>query len=893
MADLVYISSSKNVMTDIPIIGGQIIHATDVNETYYDSGVGIRSKIGNVTYFYTEEDRIAHQNPVQGQLYIVTSNANIYKYLLNIGWLKITTIDDMYDIVDTVDELTPGTIFRDGTKIAPKTLATNVYTSEGERVQDRLKTISKLGNTVVHTTIERNNITEFDIPIPFVNYFELGNYMQIFIGSILFDERRYYIENNKLKLFLADPEFSAGRDITFVFWFNSTTPPIDVSYAINGNYLVNNSIPTNKLSGIYHGLDISNPELLPSMQALNSAYTILSDKLNIIAGNLIAHAISKGPNGKDLQADITNFTLTDNNTIYLKLHTDLEAGATLSINGGTTYPIYLNYKEPVKSGLKTGDVLNITFSAMYSKFFVNASIAYRLQHYSYAYTAIGNETEIVIDISEFEPFYDALTVHQNSIRLYEHEHYIISGRKIVLLGYNANKNDLFLFEIDKVKGNGLPIDGNTIMKEIVFTEKAFFKNGVDITGDLDIKGNINLDGELHFSGGASSGSNFTAEQFISTAASPKPPMVVNSKTMVENFNADMVDGYHAIDLIIPDNSLEFIIDGETDILDPILQITFNSFYGRIEALNSRMVKKDNPNRIQVDKRQIQDYIPEGEIDPTDPLYISIIQDTIEDILWKLDNLKYSMLYTEECEFDIDDLNNMDGEEIPVGVVKPPVLVSFYNNIVDMNKCIDEELFQVEEVMLKAVAEDEEYQSVNNQEVLTTYSEVPTLIPVNYTTASDGTTQKTATRAKYLTTDGKRIYPITHKNAIVGLPNADLATVDDITKLQNTIALLTGKVEALEEIAGKASIKFITLLASSWSGIYAPFTQSVAVEGVLDTMEATMVSALPENVTLEAQSAYTKAYAIINSGYANIGNGVINFKVYKRPETDIMVGLRGI
>lgn len=891
MADLVYISSSKNVMADIPILGGQIIHATDVNESYYDSGVGIRSKITNVTYFYTENDRTSYQNPISGQLYIVTSNANIYKYLTSIGWLRITKIDDMYDIIDTIDELVPGTILRDGTKVAPKTLATAVFTAAGERVEDRLKTISKLGHTISHVTIASNNLTEFDIPIPFVNYFELGNYVQIFIGSVLFDERRYYIENNKLKLFSTELQFSAGRDITFVFWFNSTTPPVDVSYAINGNHLIENSVPTSKLSGIYHGLDISNPELLPSMQALNNAYTILSDRLNIIAGNLVAHAISKGPNGKDLQADISGFTLTDNNTIYLKLHTDLEAGATLSINGGTAYPIYLNYKEPVKSGLKTGDVLNITFSAMYSKFFVNASVAYRLQHYSYSYTAIGNETEIVIDISEFEPYYDALIVHQNSIRLYEHEHYIISGRKIVLLGYNANKNDIFLFEIDKVKGNGLPLDGNTIMKELVFTEKVFFKNGVDIAGDLDIKGNINLDGELHFSGGASSGSNFTAEQFISTATSPKPPMVVKSNIMVENFNADMVDGYHALDLIIPDSTLEFIIDGETDILDPILQITFNSFYGRIEALSSRMVKMNDPNGRQVDKRQIQDYIPDEEIDPSDPMHNSVIQDTIEDILWKLDNLKYNILSTTISEFDIDDLNNMSGEEIPKGVVRPPELVPFYNNIVDMNKRIDEELFQVEEVMIKT-REDDTDQTINTEEITKTYAEVPTLIPVEYSTSSESS-QTNATRAKYLTTNGKRIYPITHKNAIVGLPNADLATVNDIKSLQTLITQLTGKVQALEEIAGKASMKFVTLVSSSWAGIEAPYTQTVTVEGALSTMDATLVRALPENATLEIQKAYIKAYAIISCGNAFIEDGKVIFKVYNRPETDITVGLRGI
>lgn len=807
MADLAYISTSKITLADIPIVSGQIIHTVDVDESYYDSEGGMRLKFSNVSYLYTEEDRQNYSNPQEGVLYIVTSTANLYKYKLAAGWVRINETAEMYDIIDTVDELVPGTMIRDGVKIAPKTLATSVYTSQGERVEDRLKTISKLGTTRAYLTIPNNNLTEFNIPLPFENYFTLGNFMQVFIGSTLFDERRYYIEDNKLKLFMVEPEFSVGRDITFVFWFNSTTPPVDVSYAINGNYIINGSIPTNKLSGVYNGIDVSNPQLLPSMQSMNTAFTILSDRLNAVAGNLVAHAISEGENGRDLRATIPNFALTDNNTIYLKLHMALESGATLSINGGPARPIYLNYKDPVKSGLAAGDVLNITFSAMYGKFFVNASVAYRLQHYSYKYTALGGESKILIDISEFEPNYDELIVHQNSIRLLNDVHYTISGRYIVLIDYNADAGDMFLFEIDKVKGNGLPLDGNTIMKELVFTEKVFFKNGVDIIGDLDIKGNINLDGELHFSGGASSGSSFTAEQFISTAVYPLPPIVCASTALVENLNADMVDGYHAVDLVIPDDSVEFIIDGETDILDPILQVTFNSFYGRIDALKSRMVSKDGA-RAEAIKRNILDSVPEDSIDPSDPMYNSVVQDTVEDIVWKLDNLRYMLLTTEASDYDVDNLNDLTGDEIIEGDLKEPVYVDFYNNILEMNRKIDDELFDIESIMLTPASIDyvepttfnELFtlsREINTTPVTTTYDEVPKMI----TLSAEESSQQNATRAKYMMTDGKRIYPITHKNAIVGLPNADLATVKDIQSLQKMVTQLTARLETLEAITG--------------------------------------------------------------------------------------------
>lgn len=800
MADLAYIKTSKAVLPDIPIIGGQIIRAADVNETYYDSAGGIRSKFDNVVYLYTEEDRQNYDNPESGTLYVVEYTSKLYKFILAGGWVRLHTMSDMYDIIDIIEELVESTISRDGVKIAPKTLATAVYTTQGERVEDKLKTISRLGTTTAYVEVEADNQTEFDIPIPFTNFFELGNYVQVFIGSTLFDARRYSIKDNKLILYAAEKQLKAGREITFIFWFNSTTPPVDVSYAINGNYIIDNSIPTRKLSGVYNGIDLANPDILPSTVALNTVYTSLSQKLNTIAGNLVAHAISTGANGRALKASIPNFTLVDNSTIYLKLHTAIESGATLSINGGTAFPIYLNHKDPIRSGLKEGDVLNITYSVITNRFYTNASVAYRLQHYKYEYNATGGEAEIVIDIGEFEPNYDELIVHQNSIRLIEGTHYIISDRKIVLMDYNASPGDQFLFEIDKVRGNGLPIDGNTIMKELVFTEKVYFKDGIDVTGDIDIVGDINIDGQLHFTGGAISESIFTAEQFISTAEFPLPPFVCNSNALVENFNADLVDGYHADDLVRPDNTIEFVIDGETDVFDPDLQIQFNSFYGRLDALDERMVVKENPNRPMAEKRRIIDTISPDTIDPDDHMANSVVQDTVEDIVFKLDNLRYQMMATERCEFNIDDLNGMSGDEIREGTHLDPVYLPFFNNIGEMIKAIDSELYDIEAKMILAVEKDyveptsylelaDMLRSINNKPVTKSYAEVPKLVTKD--------TVKKATKARYIITANERVYPITHKNAIIGLPNAEIATIRDIESVMALMKNISERVETLE------------------------------------------------------------------------------------------------
>ena len=42
-----------------------------------------------------------------------------------------------------------------------------------------------------------------------------------------------------------------------------------------------------------------------------------------------------------------------------------------------------------------------------------------------------------------------------------------------------------------------------------------------------------------------------------------------------------------------------------------------------------------------------------------------------------------------------------------------------------------------------------------------------------------------------------------------------------------------------------------------------------------------------------QKAYSKAFGIVSSGTASVGNGTATFKVYKKPVVDIVVGLKGV
>ena len=110
---------------------------------------------------------------------------------------------------------------------------------------------------------------------------------------------------------------------------------------------------------------------------------------------------------------------------------------------------------------------------------------------------------------------------------------------------------------------------------------------------------------------------------------------------------------------------------------------------------------------------------------------------------------------------------------------------------------------------------------------------------------------------------------------------------EIEKLLNNDFYLKTELERIDHVA------LVVLPASGWTGSTAPFTQTISVEGAKENQDACLVSALADGASLEAQKAYTKAFSIISSGTGVLGDGVATFKVYKKPATDITVGLLGV
>lgn len=107
------------------------------------------------------------------------------------------------------------------------------------------------------------------------------------------------------------------------------------------------------------------------------------------------------------------------------------------------------------------------------------------------------------------------------------------------------------------------------------------------------------------------------------------------------------------------------------------------------------------------------------------------------------------------------------------------------------------------------------------------------------------------------------------------------------------ALLNNEVWLKKEKERLENVTEVTLTAAGWTGDAAPYSQTVYVSGATVDMEPLVVSALADGASAETQKAYVKAFGILCGGTAVLADGQATFKVYKKPATDITIGLKGV
>lgn len=120
-------------------------------------------------------------------------------------------------------------------------------------------------------------------------------------------------------------------------------------------------------------------------------------------------------------------------------------------------------------------------------------------------------------------------------------------------------------------------------------------------------------------------------------------------------------------------------------------------------------------------------------------------------------------------------------------------------------------------------------------------------------------------------------------------------IDDLNSNMDTLDRTVKSVENQSIAISRrlSNVTWVTLTASGWTGNQVPYIQTVVVDEVTEDDNPLLVSGLADGASKEEHDAYDKAFGIIASGTGISNDGSITFKVYKKPITDIVVGLMGI
>ena len=136
-----------------------------------------------------------------------------------------------------------------GMNLAPRTLASAVYTSTGESVEALIANSYRLGYKTADIVAPYNGYNMMQIPYPFQDYVQPGNVMELYFNGLrLNEDKDFIVQNTTLKIL--DPEkVNEGDIFTFIFTYNSTNVSANPQrqMVIEGGYITRHSIPTDRL----------------------------------------------------------------------------------------------------------------------------------------------------------------------------------------------------------------------------------------------------------------------------------------------------------------------------------------------------------------------------------------------------------------------------------------------------------------------------------------------------------------------------------------------------------------------------------------------------------------------------------------------------------------------
>lgn len=364
------------------------------------------------------------------------------------------------DISKVIDPLTKSVILRnkDGTIILPVTTMDNIFDDNGNTMEERLNSITRIAFDKIRIIAEEDEQYEFAFEYPCQNY---SDYIEVRVNGTCIDNTEYYIindidsdgnYNSATLVFINTTYIENGSKVDILFIFNSTingsSNKIDV---ISGKILVNHSVPSSKIEKTSNSYMLNDPTSIATSAGLYNLYDKLSELVmnnydNIIWGTdtSILNTIISVTTDKDFENLTGPFII---NTIA---SCNKKSSVTFSLRYNSEYIYTMDLKYVDGTTLKRGIPANRAISVLA---YPDKAVAYiisgglnGLKSTKYIYRCIGQETEISYSDLNYN-IGDIITVYKNGIRLFEDLDYSVNidAEKITLFT-DTDENDYIVFE---------------------------------------------------------------------------------------------------------------------------------------------------------------------------------------------------------------------------------------------------------------------------------------------------------------------------------------------------------------------------------------------------------------------------------------------------------------
>lgn len=447
MATLKYLATERAHLSQVPISEGQFTYTTDTNEVFYDVAHDIRFKTNKLKIVNTDTERyrLSNNDQVSTDLIYYIKESELF-YVWTGAWKNVVATTEITRFLGDYKNVTPTTLVKGEERYAPMTIASQVYTDDGETLEAKVRQISHIASAFDSIAVTKKGKT-FDIPVPFERYFDQPNMLLVFIGTLQIYPNRYSIEGNQITF---QEEVEAGRTINFYFIYNAHAPKLETMNYIDGAYLNKGTVPIDRMQKYSHSYTSNDTTSVASSAAVKSLY----DKMNALLdrGGIITRCVTKDDNVNMGTTLPNEYKLLDGNVISVRFHANVGNNPTLRVDG-KAIPIFVGFEPAKANEIQAGDELYLQYDYISERFYVTNGLPYLIDSTTYSYAVLADgENVFRFNTLNYDPGVDRLEVFHNGVRLIQGKNYkfIAESKSISLVGYTADKGDVIEIVVYKV-----------------------------------------------------------------------------------------------------------------------------------------------------------------------------------------------------------------------------------------------------------------------------------------------------------------------------------------------------------------------------------------------------------------------------------------------------------